>query len=298
MFFEFAIIGVTASGKTALAIEIAKEINAVILSLDSLCIYKQINIASAKPTINEMSQIRHFGINLVDVDQDFNVIDFINEYKKAKNFAQKNQIPLIITGGSGFYLKTMINGISPKIDDIKIDLNDDEIYEICQKIDPKFCEKFNKNDKFRMQKWAKIWFSTNEIPSIWLKKNIQNPAIQNIKIFEIIWDKEILKNRIKIRTKSMFENGLLKEAKYLFEKYDNNLKPLNSIGLKECKDYFNEKFGEIESEKAILECENLISLHTIQLAKRQRTFNKGQFLNRICGEISQIKELIYKNLHL
>lgn len=298
MFFEFAIIGVTASGKSALAIEIAKDIKGVILSLDSLCIYKQINIASAKPNSQELSKIKHFGINLVDVNQNFNVVNFIDEYKKAKKFAQKNEIPLIITGGSGFYLKTMISGISPKIDNININLNDEEIYQKCKEIDPKFCEKFSKNDKFRMQKWAKIWLQTGEIPSVWFKKNTQNPIINNIKIFEIIWNKEILKNRIKTRTNEMFKNGLIEEAKFLFDNYKSDLKPLKSIGLKECKEYLDGKFGKINSQNAILECENLISLHTIQLAKRQRTFNKGQFNERICEEISKIKEVIYKNLNI
>ncbi|EAI5647202.1 tRNA (adenosine(37)-N6)-dimethylallyltransferase MiaA [Campylobacter fetus] len=289
MFYKFALIGTTASGKSSFSIELAKEIEAVILSLDSLCLYKNIDIASAKPNKNELSIIKHFGINLVYPDSHFCVGDFIKEYHKAKEFAISKNCPLIITGGSGFYLKSMLKGLSPKLEKIKIELNNDEIWSIAEKIDPNFTSKFSKNDEFRLHKWYQIYKLTNEIPTNWLVKNTSAPTIQNLKIYELNWDKEELKNRIKNRTKIMLNSGLIDEAKKLFTTYPKDIKALKSIGLKECGEYFEAKLGDIKSKEAILNLENLISIHTIQLAKKQRTFNSGAFKDRIILDAKSLK---------
>ena len=268
MYSELAIIGTTASGKSDLAIKVAREFNAVILSLDSLCLYKEIDIASAKPNKDELELVRHFGVDLVMPDMDFCVGDFIDEYKKAKLYAQQNNSMLIITGGSGFYLKSMLSGLSPKIEPLKIEISDDEIWDLAVEIDKEFCAKFSKNDKFRLHKWYQIYTQTNEIPTQWLQLNTGEPVIKNLSIYELVWDKFELIERIKTRTKNMLENGLIDEARYLFERYDSALKPLNSIGLKEAKDYLDGKIN-------LNELNDLITIHTTQLAKRQRTFNKS-----------------------
>ena len=268
MFYQFAIIGTTASGKSDLAINVAQRLNAAILSLDSLCLYKEIDIASAKPSKNELELIRHFGIDLISPDMEFCVGDFINEYNHALAYAKSQNIPLIITGGSGFYLKSMLSGLAPKIEPIKIEISDDEIWDLAMKIDREFCAKFSKNDKFRLRKWYQIYAQTSKIPSQWLRLNTGEPVIKNLTIFELVWDKFELIERIKIRTKNMLKNGLIDEAKDLFKRYDSALKPLNSIGLKETKEYLD---GKIDID----ELSNLITIHTTQLAKRQRTFNKS-----------------------
>lgn len=291
MFLEFAIIAPTASGKSDLAIYLAHKFKAVILSLDSLSIYKEINIASAKPCEDELKSIKHFGINLVTPDIHFSVGDFIDEYKKAKNYALNLDIPLIITGGSGFYLKAMLNGLSPKIEDVETDLSNLQIYELALKIDPNFSSKFSQNDTYRLRKWFSIYKTTNEIPSKFLEENTSQPTIKNLDIYEIYAPKEILNDKIKTRTKFMLDKGLIKEAKYLFNKYDNSLKALNSIGLKECKEF-------LDSKISIKELENLISTHTIQLAKRQRTFNKSQFEKKITLPLDELRIYLETNLKI
>lgn len=286
MFCEFALIGTTASGKSDLALKIAKEFNGVILSLDSLSVYKEINIASAKPTALELESVKHFGINLIFPNEYFSVGEFIKEYEKAKSYAQNLQIPLIITGGSGFYLKAMMSGLAPKIRDIKCDLSLEQIYELILKIDPEFGSKFSKNDKFRLEKWYSIYATTGEIPSKFLRENTDEPIISNLQIFEILWDREVLRDRIKIRTEKMLENGLIDEAKYLFDKYGFETKSLNSIGLKECGEFLRGELGKNELYEQIC-------THTAQLAKRQRTFNKSQFLeNKISQDLTNLENSI------
>lgn len=286
MFCEFALIGTTASGKSDLALKIAKEFNGVILSLDSLSVYKEINIASAKPTVLELESVKHFGINLIFPNEYFSVGEFIKEYEKAKSYAQNLQIPLIITGGSGFYLKAMMSGLAPKIGGIKCDLNLEQIYELILKIDPEFGSKFSKNDKFRLEKWYSIYATTGEIPSKFLRENTAEPIISNLQIFEILWDREVLRDRIKIRTEKMLENGLIDEAKYLFDKYGFETKSLNSIGLKECGEFLRGELGKNDLYEQIC-------THTAQLAKRQRTFNKSQFLeNKISQDLANLENSI------
>ena len=341
MFKELALIGTTASGKSDLAIKIANEKSGVILSLDSLSIYKKIDIASAKPSKEELASTRHFGIDLVLPNEYFSVGEFIKEYKRAKDFASNANVPLIITGGSGFYLKAMINGLAPKIANFKSDLNNAEIFAIAEKKDPKFAAKFSQNDTYRLQKWYSIYHATNEIPSDFLAKNTSAPIIKNLKIFEISTKKEILNQKIAARTAKMIEAGILNEAKFLFENY-SGAKPLGSIGLKECGEllhntgefeaeilkrefsrakkiakilnkteilefweispqnfeyFFNSKFKNSDDFELfkLAKLANLITIHTAQLAKRQRTFNRS-FKDKISASNEILEVEIFKFL--
>ncbi|AJC86883.1 tRNA (adenosine(37)-N6)-dimethylallyltransferase MiaA [Campylobacter sp. RM16704] len=288
MFFEFALIGTTASGKTELANKLAYEFNGSILSLDSLCVYKQINIASAKTDEKTLNELDYFGINLLNVDEHFNIALFFEEYKKAKAFAQKNNQMLIITGGTSFYLKALIDGLSANFKESQSSLSNDEIYNLMIKIDPHV--KIGKNDSYRLKKWLGIYEQTHKIPSEVLKETKQEPLIKKLDIFEISWQKELLEKRIIVRTKNMLNEGLIDEAKMLFDNYDNNLKALNSIGLKECKEFLDEKIN-------LKELEELIIIHTRQLAKRQRTFNKKFIKKNLHFEKSYeiLKNYILKN---
>lgn len=265
MFFEFALIGTTASGKTSLANALAREFKAVILSLDSLCVYKEINIANAKTHEQTLKELDYFGVNLLSVCEHFNVNLFIKEYEKARQFAKTKDLPLIITGGTSFYLKAMMDGLSAKIEERQSSLGNDEIYTLLKQIDPEF--KSEKNDTYRLRKWLSIYENTGELPSVFLKRTQKKPVIENLLIYEITWDKKLLRENIAKRTKTMLQHGLIEEAKYLFRNFNPSLKPLNSIGLKECKSFLDQKIS-------LSDLENLINTHTAQLAKRQRTFNK------------------------
>ena len=136
---EIAIIGSTASGKTALSLEIASKTNSIILSLDSLCVYKEIDIVSAKPTLEERGEILHFGIDEVYPNVEFDVVCFMELYKKAKEYALKNDKNLIIVGGTGFYLKALIDGLSLGIETkIKLDISVSEAYDLLYSLDEIF----------------------------------------------------------------------------------------------------------------------------------------------------------------
>ncbi len=268
---EIALIGSTASGKTSLSIDLALKTNSIILSLDSLCVYKEIDIASAKPTKEERKDILHFGIDEVYPDVDFDVMSFLELYKKAKNYALQNDKNLIIVGGTSFYLKALKDGISQGFEaKIKLDISIDEAYALLYDLDKTYMQKIEKNDKYRVQKAYEIYKNTNLIPSEYFEKNKKVALAPNIKIFEILWDKEELRKRINLRTKQMLKDGLIDEVIYLESKYTRKPNCMSSIGIVETLQYLDGKISKKELEEKI-------SLNTSHLAKRQNTFNKKQF---------------------
>jgi len=277
----FALIGPTASGKSNLAINLAEKLNYEILSLDSLSIYKEIDIASAKPSKEELNKIDHYGVNEIYPDEKFDVTKFIEIYK---NIPHKN---IIIVGGTSFYLKAMIEGISP-MPKINKEIQKEAkkfTYELLQKIDPVFASKISSNDTYRITKGAEIFLATNLAPSEYFKKNPPVPILPKIPIFEIDVNRENLREKIKLRTKKMFQAGLIDEVAFLETKYkDRRLPALKAIGIKEVLDYFNGIYNKNELFEKIV-------TNTARLAKRQQTFNKTQF-NTIKAPLEKLESLI------
>lgn len=289
---EIAIIGSTASGKTALSLEIANKTNSIILSLDSLCVYKEIEIASAKPTLEERGNIIHFGIDEVYPNEEFDVIKFIELYKKAKDYAIKNNKNLIIVGGTGFYLKALIDGLSLGIETkIKLDIPQQEAYDLLYEIDKEYMQKIEKNDRYRIEKAYSIYKQTGLSPTSYFEKNPKIVLAKDLKIFEILWDKEELKNRISQRTKIMINSGLIDESIFLEKKYTRAPNCMSSIGIIETLEYLDGKLTKQELEEKI-------SANTAKLAKRQNTFNKGQFLDKTSNIIENLNSDIIKYFSL
>lgn len=291
---EIAILGPTASGKTSLSINLAKKLNANILSLDSLSIYKEINIASAKPTLSERENIKHFGIDVLAVNENFNVTTFFELYKKAKKQSQIESKNLIIVGGTGFYLKCMIDGVShkPQISDDtkqKVAKNLKDGYEMMLKYDEKYASNISSNDSYRIEKWLEIYFQTNTIPSKFFEENEKEPIAKNLELYEIDIDKEILRQRISLRTKIMLDDGLIDEVFYLESKYTREPNPMKAIGIKETLAFFD---GDLNKE----ELKEKIITNTARLAKRQRTFNATQFKEHTKGSVQELYEIILSGL--
>ena len=289
---EIAIIGTTASGKTALSLELASKTNSIILSLDSLCVYKEIDIVSAKPTKEERGNIVHFGIDEVYSNEEFDVVKFIELYNKAKEYASNHNNNLIIVGGTGFYLKALIDGLSKGIDlKIKLDISPLEAYDFLYSLDKEYMQKIEKNDRYRIEKAYAIYKQSGLIPSEFFEKNPKTPFAKNLKIFEILWDKEELRKRIALRTNQMVKSGLIDEIIYLEKKYTRAPNCMSSIGIIETLEYLDGKLSKQELE-------DKISLNTAKLAKRQNTFNKSQFTEKTSNIIENLNSDIIKYFSL
>ena len=282
-----ALIGPTASGKSDLAIEFALKYNYEILSLDSLSIYKEIDIASAKPSKEELKLIKHYGVDEIYPSEKFDVMKFIEIYQKIKHKK------IIIVGGSSFYLKALLTGISPmpKISDEIKQIAKKYDYQFLTKIDEEYAKKIKPQDSYRVNKAIEIYLATNLPPSEYFKQNPAKPIIENCEIYEIAVNRNILRERIKIRTEKMFKMGLIDEVAYLEKKYkDKTLPALKAIGVKEVIDYFDGIYTKEKLKEKII-------TNTARLAKRQQTFNKTQF-NKISLPLEELrKELITNSFY-
>ena len=292
-FKQLAIIGPTASGKSDLAIKIAIKTDAYILSIDSLSIYKEIDIVSAKPSKEERSGIKHFGIDLLSPDEYFSVDIFIELYKDVKNLCIKESKNLIIVGGTSFYLKSLLHGLSslPDIDNttrLKVSekLKDlQNCYELLYKVDSKYMKNISSNDSYRIEKAMLIYKSSKLSPTKWFELHPPKPIIENLDIYNIAVDRDILRQRILRRTSNMLKSGLIDEVCYLEQKYTRAPHSMGAIGIVEVLEYLD---GKVTKEQML---EN-ISTHTAQLAKRQQTFNKTQFKNIISASLVELEELL------
>jgi len=286
---EIALIGPTASGKSDLAIRLAVENNAYILSLDSLSIYKEIDIASAKPSAKELSQVEHFGVDLIEPNVEFSVGVFIKEYRKLKEQCLSESKNLVIVGGSSFYLRTLVQGLSPipefsqetvtKVQDLLLDLK--SAYKTLYEVDAEYMQGIQESDTYRIRKMLLIYVHTGLGPTQYFKKNPPIPVIENIPIYEIDVKRDYLRERIILRTQKMIEMGLIDEVCYLEQKYTRSPNALKAIGIIEVFEYLDGKVTKDEMKE-------LIITHTAQLAKRQQTFNRNQFPLRYCLSIEAI----------
>jgi len=275
---QLAIIGPTASGKSDIAIKLASEFNANILSIDSLSIYKEIDIASAKPSKEELLHVKHFGIDEIYPDENFSVSTFIDLYKDTKEHCINEGKNLIIVGGSSFYLKSLLNGLSeiPKIsqevkEEAKELMSDiSEAYQFLYSLDSKYMRQIKPQDSYRIEKMLHLYLQTKTVPSKWFLSHPPQPVISDIDIFNIDVDRETLRERIYRRTYKMLESALIDEISYLEHRYGRNHNSMKAIGIVEVLDYLDALTCK---DKMI---ENIIN-HTAQLAKRQQTFNNHQF---------------------
>lgn len=290
---QLAIIGPTASGKSDLAIKIAKKIDAYILSIDSLSIYKEIDIVSAKPSKEEQAGIKHFGIDYLDADEYFSVEVLIDIYKELKELCEKDGKNLVIVGGTSFYLKSLLNGLSslPHIDetvksDVKLQLRDlQRCYDLLNDLDSDYMKNISSNDAYRIEKAMLIYRASSIAPSEWFRLNPPKPIIENLDIYNIDVDRDILRHRISKRTHKMLELGLIDEVCYLEQKFTRAPNSMSSIGIVEVLDYLD---GKTTQDEML----SLISTHTAQLAKRQQTFNRTQFKDITSAKLEELEEML------
>ena len=294
---ELAIIGPTASGKSNLAIEIAKKTDAYILSIDSLSIYKEIDIVAAKPSKEELQKIRHFGIDEIFPDEYFSVEIFIKLYREVVEQCQNDHKNLIIVGGTSFYLKSLLEGLSPlpKISQeaeerLKERMqNLPQSYEFLYNLDTEYMQKIAPNDSYRIEKALLIYEASKMTPSQWFAKHPPKPVIKDLPIFNIDVDRALLRQRIEQRTKQMYAMGLIDEVAYLEQKYKRTPNAMKAIGIVEVLEYLD---GKTDKDTMLQN----ITTHTAQLAKRQQTFNRSQFHNITHAKLEDLEEIILKSI--
>ena len=265
------LIGPTASGKTELAIEIAKYFKTHIHNIDSRQIYKSMDIGTAKPSENQQKKIKHFLIDIQEPINPINVKEFQEIAQKSINKEIKqNNLPFLV-GGSGLYMNSITKGffvpdVPPqnKLRRQFEELGQKECWELLKNCDPVSTKNINSADHVRTLRALEVFYVTGKPMS---KQKVQKPP--NWRILELGLDRDNLKERILQRTKNMFFSGIIEETKNLISKYGYDLPILETIGYREAKSVLK---NELNFHKAI----ELTTTKTIQFAKRQKTWFRNK----------------------
>lgn len=272
------ICGPTASGKTKLSIELAKKINGEIISADSMQIYKEMNIGTAKITKEEMQGIKHYLIDIVSPDERYSVADFKKDAENAiEEILKNNKVPIIV-GGTGLYIDSIVNGIEyneintdfkyrEELEEIASKEGLEKLYELALQIDEEATKKISINDKKRIFRILEIYKSTGKTKTELEIESRKKENKYTFFMFGTTMDREKLYNRINLRVDKMIEEGLIDEVKEIFEKYKTFPTSMQGIGYKELKEYLD---GICTKEEAI----NKIKMETRRYAKRQITWFK------------------------
>lgn len=283
------IAGPTASGKTALGIELAKLYNGEVVSADSMQIYKGMDIATAKPTIQEMEGIPHHLISFVDRSKSFSVADYVQiAYKKINDIHKRGKLPIVV-GGTGLYITSMMDNIQfmeiQSDENIRNRLyNESEIFgkkyllDKLYEIDSETAQTLHENNLGRIVRALEVYELTGKTMSQLKVESRSMETPYNWLAFGIAFeDRSKLYNKINKRVDIMVENGLIEECLEVYNK--GNMKTSNqAIGYKELIPYF-------ENKSNLKDCLNCIKQETRHYAKRQLTwFRKDNRINWIMAD--------------
>lgn len=267
--------GPTASGKTDLSIRLAKKINGEIVSADSMQIYKEMNIGTAKPDEDERQGIKHYMMDIINPDERYSVADYKRQAKIAiQEIINKGKTPIVV-GGTGLYIDSLIYEI--EYVDIQTDLEYrkqleervekeglQKLYEEAKKIDEYAMKKISPNDKKRILRVLEIYKQTGKTKTQ-LDKQSRKDVQYDYKVFAINMNREILYNRINKRVDIMIQKGLIDEVKQIYNKYKMFPTAMQALGYKEVVEYLEDKITKEEMIEKIKQ-------ESRRYAKRQLTW--------------------------
>lgn len=260
------IVGPTATGKTKLSIELAKDLNAEIINADATGVYIEPLIATAKIKENEKEGIIHHMIDLISLNDDYSIYDYQMQGRKVLDDLIKQNKNVIIVGGSGLYIKALLYDYKlDKTEHERIDLSNysnEELKTMADSINES--NQIHVNNRKRLERYIGYYKKTGNIIT---KTNSINSRIYDFKLIGLTTSREELYNRINLRVDDMFNEGLLSEAKFLYSKHYKNF--TNIIGYRELNMYFNNVITLEESK-------SLIKQNTRKYAKRQLTWFNNQ----------------------
>lgn len=244
------ISGPTASGKTSLAIKLAQQINTEIISADSRLVYKDFNIGTAKPDLEELDAAKHHLIDIVDPTFNYTAGKFKEDAYKIIELLHKNdQIP-IVAGGTGFYIRSIVDGLNfpevtpdekyrQELTDFAQTYGNEALHLKLKAIDPKSAQKLHVNDLFRVTRALEVYKITGK--PISELQTVSPPDYDIIYVCLTAEDRSFLYNRINQRVLNMIETGLIDEVKFLVDKYGKTLSLLKTLGYKEVLEFFDNK---------------------------------------------------------
>ena len=269
------ITGPTCSGKTYLSIKLAEKLNTEIISADSRQVFKYLDIGTAKPSQKELGKVKHHLIDCFNPDFDYSASKFETDALVIiEKLFSNNKIPIVV-GGSGLYIKSLVDGIFDTVDkdeeyriqllEIKNEKGNDALYDLLKKTDPESANKMIPQNWKRIIRALEVYKLSGKTIGEIQKEYKRENDIKFVQ-FALNWDRKILYENIENRVDDMIEAGLVNETKSILEKgFDENLNSLNTVGYKEIISHLKD---EITLERAI----ELIKRNTRRYAKRQMTW--------------------------
>ena len=273
------ISGPTASGKSSFAINLAKKVNGEIINADSIQIYKQLKIISARPDQKKYQKIRHHLYGFHDVKKNFSTGNWLKlVFKKIEEIRKRKKIPILV-GGTGLYFKALTDGlvnipnipvkIRNKIRGLQFKIGQDKFYKKLLILDPLSKNKINSTDTHRSLRAYEVKLYTQKSIHEWYKNTKSNFQKSDFYKIYIDFPRTELVDRINQRSKEMIKNGAIKEVKNFIKLKVKKDKSVNkAIGINEIRQYLNR-------EKELEEIIENISIKTRQYAKRQSTWARG-----------------------
>ena len=292
------ISGPTASGKSKFAIQLAKKINGEIINADSMQIFKELKILTARPKPNDIKIVRHHLYGFKSAKENYSTGNWLKDAKlKIKNIKKKNKIPIVV-GGTGLYFKSLVDGIV-KIPEIPVNVRNrirkkqmkigqSKFYSELIKLDPLCKKKINKNDTQRSIRAYEVIKFTNKSLFSWYSETQSDFTKESFIKLYIDYPRDKLLENISLRTNEMLRHGAINEAKRFYKlKIKKDLSSSKVIGLSEIKDY-------LDKEIDLSELKEKISIKTRQYAKRQSTWARGQMSEWQKIKFNRLKSFLKK----
>lgn len=299
------IVGPTASGKTGLGVALAKKLNGEVISADSMQIYKNLTVGTAKVTTEEAQGIVHHGIDICDIDQPFSVADFQKMcYDELDDIIKRKKVPIIV-GGTGLYVSSVVDHMNfkeEKIDESYREMlyelakthSKEYVHQMLKEVDAKSAEEIHPNNLKRVIRALEIARNASQLKSQHLleeeSRKKEEDSIYDFHIFCLEFDRQKLYERINQRVDMMIDGGILQEAKFVYDKkLPKDATCMQAIGYKEFFPYF-------EGSCSLEDCIEKLKQETRKYAKRQMTWFKNKlncyYLNAEQSKEEMIAEIL------
>lgn len=272
--FSLGVVGPTASGKSDLAVFLAKSLNGEVVNVDSVQVYKDCNIGSAKLSKEEQQGIPHHCLDIFSPDKQANVAQFKDAALSAiSDITSRGKLP-ILAGGSGMYLTVLLHGLAAvpdtpsEVREKFQSLSNEEMYSELKRIDPVTAERLHVNDRQRVSRALEVYEVSKTLPSTLFNQHRFETAPVTSLLIVLCHPREELYERINRRAEKMIQSGLLDETASLIKQYGES-PVLSTIGYLQAKQYIE---GKLPKEKVVEE----IALHTRRFSKRQMTYLRNE----------------------
>ena len=267
--------GPTGSGKTDMAISLAKKLGGAIINADAFQVYRELNIATAKPSEVQRLEVPHFLFDFVPISSSYSVYEYQADLRATIADLQEIHKPIIIAGGTGLYIRAGLYDYSfpeEKVVDLSVyeKMDEDTLYAALQKMDPEEAKTIHPHNRIRVLRAIKVYLSSGKKKSEIKAEQKHQPIYDDVYFFGLNAERAPLYERVNQRVEEMFKAGLVEENRALYEKYGETPRAFQAIGVKELFPYFR-------GEKNLEECKKEIQKNTRHYVKRQETFFRHQF---------------------